>query len=98
MDLTKIEKPFGLLDDATKAALKAHGGPYEVFQSNGEWGVCLSPNWGKTSTYRVKPQQKVRIAPLQVYMGGGQWLHIGSIKIVEGEPYLSSIKLVERPA
>jgi hypothetical protein len=36
MDLTKIKKPFGLLDPETQAALRAHGGPYEVFAvSNG---------------------------------------------------------------
>ncbi len=34
-DLTKITTPFGLLDDETKAALIAHGGPYEVY--NGGW-------------------------------------------------------------
>jgi len=53
MDLTKIEKPFGLLDDETKAALKAHGGPYEMFEGDG-W-TEVTPGWTKIYAYRAKP-------------------------------------------
>ena len=35
IDLTKIEKPIGLLDAETREALVAHGGPYETFAARG---------------------------------------------------------------
>ena len=54
-DLTKIEKPFGLLDAETQAALKAHGGPWEYF--NGTW-LDAAPSWVEFPilgrAYRVK--------------------------------------------
>jgi hypothetical protein len=53
-DLTKIEKPFGLLDTETQAALRAHGGPYEWFMS-GKWEE-IEPMFAAHVTYRVKPQ------------------------------------------
>jgi hypothetical protein len=54
MDLTKIEKPFGLLDPETQAALRAHGGPYEYW--DGRWRECSAdPMWHSSTTYRVKP-------------------------------------------
>jgi len=66
MDLTKIEKPFGLLDDETQAALKAHRGPYEVyievnnFNGDSDWvdyKFNLKPeNLRKTIVIRAKPQ------------------------------------------
>ena len=52
-DLTKITTPFGLLDAETQEALRAHGGPYEWWR--GAW-EDVEPMWGKTTTYRVKPQ------------------------------------------
>lgn len=52
-DLTKITTPFGLLDEQTQEALRAHGGPYEWWQ--GIW-EDIEPMWGKAITYRVKPQ------------------------------------------
>jgi hypothetical protein len=54
-DLTAITTPFGLLDDATREALKAHGGPWEAFGVAG-WspifGDCPFNQW---IAYRVKP-------------------------------------------
>lgn len=55
MDLTKIEKPFGLLDKETQDALKAHGGPYECFEGS-IWRELSRPMWEPCTTYRVKPQ------------------------------------------
>jgi hypothetical protein len=57
MDLTKIEKPFGLLDNDTQQALKAHGGPYEFF-SYGGWQPNDNPAWASGNTYRVQPQSE----------------------------------------
>lgn len=57
IDLTKIEKPFGLLDAETQEALTAHGGPYEFLSSVSNcWVGKISPSWEWGATYRVKPQ------------------------------------------
>lgn len=56
-DLTQINVPFGLLDPETQEALKAHGGPFEVFAGR-EWGKPYSqrPNeFAIDFAYRVKP-------------------------------------------
>ena len=54
IDLTKIATPFGLLDAETQEALRAHGGPYEVYRSLG-WGDVLQPSFDAIYAYRVKP-------------------------------------------
>lgn len=54
-DLTKITTPFGLLDAETQEALRAHGGPYEVWASGGEW-IPTNPAWNLSLVTRVKPQ------------------------------------------
>lgn len=57
-DLTAITTPFGLLDEETREALKAHGGPYELYEGYDRWLSFLSfenPSWLDSITYRVKP-------------------------------------------
>lgn len=54
MDLTKITTPFGLLDEATQEALKAHGGPYERYNGEAWIQADLNNDWPAV-TYRVKP-------------------------------------------
>lgn len=57
IDLTTITTPFGLLDTETREALRAHGGPYQVFAGN-SWGQPYSPHqdeWCVDFAYRVKP-------------------------------------------
>jgi hypothetical protein len=55
MDLTKITTPFGLLDEATQEALKAHGGPYEMYDGgDAGWQAMPDPSWVDTCVYRVK--------------------------------------------
>jgi hypothetical protein len=56
MDLTQITTPFGLLNDETRAALKAHGGPYEFWKDRETWGNIEAPSWSGNLVYRVKPQ------------------------------------------
>ncbi len=57
MDLTAITTPYGLLDDATREALKAHGGPYEFWHgSKGFFEAAGTPVWDAVFVYRVKPQ------------------------------------------
>ena len=61
MDLTKIDKPFGELDDATKGALllAAHRG--EVIEcDDGLLPFVLdSPRWFKQFIYRVQPKPMI---------------------------------------
>jgi hypothetical protein len=57
-DLTKITTPFGLLDDETRAALRAHGGPYEYAGGGTSWAfreVTGHLAWFPSNVYRVKP-------------------------------------------
>lgn len=75
VDLTKIDKPLGLLDEATLKALKAHGGPYEAFATGGIWKPC-EPNWCVYMTYRVRPQPpKPREFWINVYGISSLFLH-----------------------
>ena len=53
-DLTAITTPFGLLDDATQAALKAHGGPYVCYRHTG-WVSVDEPVWSAPTVYRIAP-------------------------------------------
>lgn len=58
-DLTAIKTPFGLLDEVygpgTQEALKAHGGPTEIWTSLG-WQENSNPGWfDLVLAYRVKP-------------------------------------------
>ena len=53
-DLTAITTPFGLLDRETQEALKAHGGPYQIYQLAGQWDE-VHPAWSAGAVYRVKP-------------------------------------------
>lgn len=56
MDLTKITTPFGLLDAETQKALKAHGGPYEIYDGP-DWIEYRGEPWGPLhSVYRVRPE------------------------------------------
>jgi hypothetical protein len=54
MDLRKIEKPFGLLDAETQAALQAHKGGIEVF-SGDNWYHTSDPLWFLNLAYRAAP-------------------------------------------
>lgn len=56
MDLTQITTPFGLLDAETQAALKAHGGPWEMYDGAPmNWQDIHAPQWQDACTYRVRP-------------------------------------------
>jgi hypothetical protein len=66
-DLTAITTPFGLLDDATREALKAHGGPYQVYGPDGNW-TSWPPGWHVNCVYRVKPSPP---KPREWWVSGG---------------------------
>lgn len=56
MDLTKIDKPFGELDDATKGALllAAHRGEVIEFNDFGGFSAAATPAWSSITIYRVR--------------------------------------------
>ena len=61
LDLTKIATPFGLLDEASQAALTEYaerGGKIEAYVS-GKWQPANWPNFNLSTTYRAKPQPRV---------------------------------------
>ncbi len=73
MDLTSITTPFGFLDDATREALKAHGGPYEFFTGDGTW-ADIDPLWNQNAVYRVKLQPP---KPREWFLGcAGRYCHV----------------------
>lgn len=53
-DLTAITTPFGLLDPETQAAMKAHGGPLEIF-TVAMWVDSASAHFDGSRAYRAKP-------------------------------------------
>ena len=56
-DLTKITKPYGMLDAQTQEALSKYRGPIEVFSSNSKWEeLGKVTEWWPSLTYRAKPE------------------------------------------
>jgi hypothetical protein len=63
-NLTKIEKPYALLDDITKLAIKDKFNSGEIIQrldANGIWVDDFDPAFFNELTYRVKPKTKPQI-------------------------------------
>ena len=65
-DLTAVTTPFGLLDAATQEALRAHGGPYEMWDG-AEWDEGI-PSWYGDSTYRVQPKPESETITCNAYV------------------------------
>jgi hypothetical protein len=87
-DLTKIKKPFDLLGKKTRAALEAHGGPYQYLGRCG-WSDCQSsPMAGKfdsLTAYRVKPAANhiTSVTPVDTGSLYRHWLSIpNSVTVV----------------
>jgi hypothetical protein len=78
MDLTKIEKPFGLLDEATQQALKDHDGLIEIYIDE-RWKETASPCWVKDLVYRAQPQPNKTKVELEL-----TWEELDTIKKVLG--------------
>ena len=72
LDLTALEKPFGLLDVATKQALQTHGGPWEVF-IDGKWQPKATCRWQPAYAYRVKPQT---VKPREFWQDGALYREV----------------------
>lgn len=106
IDLTVITTPFGLLDEETQAALKAHGGPYERYCENStgaNWNY-YSGIWVRDRVYRVKPAPKVETVTLYGRASSSFWgdrkqegdTHaIIFFRDLSGKPDCSSIKMEE---
>jgi len=58
-DLTKNEKPFGLMTPEDKEALKAWPHGWEAYSTDGTWLDCGQPIWSSIITYRAKPAPAV---------------------------------------
>jgi hypothetical protein len=78
MDLTKIEKPFGLLDEATQKALRRYRGPIEHYTFEG-WVLARDPGWYRLNTYRVQPKPDKTKIELEL-----TWEELDTIKKVLG--------------
>jgi hypothetical protein len=85
IDLTKIEKPFGLLDAETQKALIECGGPWEMYDDYG-WEDNAAPAFSGGFTYRQKPQPREYEAWQVVYSNGEP----------SGLPYLTEFGAVMR--
>jgi hypothetical protein len=96
MDLTTIEKPFGLLDEETKAALQAAYENREVveyFVGSG-WVKSQTPTWGPAVTYRARPTPKPPAIELPWEVIDSRWGWVamdsgGCLKFLTHKPRLS---------
>lgn len=66
VDLTKIEKPFGLLDKETQERLKNWKHGWEGYCGSEGWRVCPMPYWTLGSVYRAKPAPTVEYKEIRV--------------------------------
>ena len=85
-DLTKITTPYGLLDAETQAALKAHGGPYELAMPENDWiwrnTDGENPLWRRRNVYRVKPSPP---KPREWWLAR-DWTNAGGYYVFDTEP------------
>jgi hypothetical protein len=73
IDLTAITTPFGLLPEEVQRALKAHGGPWDMYVGGDLWFENEDPEWCERLVYRVRPEPPkpvVKDVPLVVWVDG----------------------------
>lgn len=73
LDLTKITTPFGLLDETTQEALRAHCGPWECYAHNG-WSDTHWPSWNGHLVYRVKRAPKRETVTRKGFVCASGWV------------------------
>jgi hypothetical protein len=69
-NLTKITKPFGLLDAETQDALRqaySDNIGVQIYTRHGWIDMMVSPEWCGSCTYRIKPEQEVVSRWVNVY-------------------------------
>lgn len=96
IDLTAITTPFGLLDEATQDALRAHGGPYQVFSGLKWVPAVFGPMSSPAQTYRVKPAPKRETEALTIINRDGVKIGAGTVTMINGKPDWSTIRLEVR--
>lgn len=90
-DLTAITTPFGLLDEATQEALRAHGGPYEMWDG-AEWDEGI-PAWYGDCTYRVKPDPIIETETMKVTNADGMPMAYATVIMRNGKPDWSTLQV-----
>jgi hypothetical protein len=58
VDLTKNKTPIALMEAKELAALKAHKGKIQFLNCDGKWIDIINPVFGKSVTYRAKPEPR----------------------------------------
>jgi len=90
-DIFNIEKPFGMLDEATQEALLTYDGEIEIYNHNGLWQVTRIPGWIESTTYRAVPKPKRETVTAHLVLGPNQCQTV-ALDIIDGEPDLNSIR------
>jgi hypothetical protein len=103
--MTDLSNPlgqvFGLMPPETQEAMKAHGGPWEVFTGVG-WRDCLDLSWYENHAYRVKPAPIRRTVTLYFRLDERAYqerldndTHRFIVPLIDGKPDCASIKMEE---
>lgn len=91
-DLTALTAPFGLLDEATQEALRAHGGPYETYGTGG-WHPVSDPAFRSWTAYRVKPSPIIETEHMQIINADGMLLANATVTTRNGKPDWSTLQV-----
>ena len=94
-DLTAITTPFGLLDEATQEALRAHGGPYEYWYE-GEWHDSEQPLSLSCWAWRVKSDPITETETMKITNANGMPMAYATVTTRNGEPDWTTLKVEPR--
>lgn len=84
-DLTAITTPFGLLDEATQEALRAHGGPYEWFDGEVWHYACITTDdRAGAFVYRAKKPVVVETEVMTIVNVDGDTVADIHVRIIDG--------------
>ena len=92
-DLTAITTPFGLLDEATQEALRAHGGPYECYGGAGWWLMRYEPIWAPFETYRIKAGPSIETETMKITNADGMPMAYATVTTHNGKPDWSTLQV-----
>lgn len=91
-DLTAITTPFGLLDEVTQEALRAHGGPYEMYDGMG-WKDTDVSNLGGWIVVRAKAAPIRETEYMTISNVDGMLMKGAWVETVNGRPDWSTLKV-----
>jgi len=91
MDLTKIDKPFGLLDAETQRALRDWPHGWELYAGRPDWAHVMGPQWDNSNTYRARPAPVLTKPSIDWshVADGWNWLAVdgdGGVWLYDGRP------------